>query len=318
LAVLFLLVIFKNRQNTDKTQRFVFWGFILFFAFSALKSHVEPHWIAISSVPLFVLLFKIAAENDKIRNLVRKFSIASIVILALGRFFLIFDILPIKTEFHGGKEYMLRIDSLAKSNPVIFMSGYDNTARYEFETKNRAHSRSSVHFRKSQYDIWGVDSAFYGKPALYISGYSFNFINQKVQISGKDSAFYYTFNQYLPILNLHAHFTDKPQLQKINTQLNAEFRIENGYGFDIQPNFKNMELNLQFVVFLPNDKKIFFPIAFSSELPPKIKSKSEIEITGHYELTGIEPGEYSAGIAVSNGKLFPKRPDEIFKISISK
>ncbi len=312
LAVLFLFVIFKNRQNTDKTQRFVFWGFILFFAFSALKSHVEPHWIAISSVPLFVLLFKIAAENDKIRNLVRKFSIASIVILALGRFFLIFDILPIKTEFHGGKTLALQIEAKAGNLPVFLTNSYTAASKYFFYTGKPAFSYNSVHYRKNQFDFWNYEDTLKGKTVFFTSPYKSAFFTKEI----KSDFYYEVIENFLPSKKIRLIPDTNFETLHIGQSENFTIELENPYPFSLQTTDKQLPLII-YVIF-QKGKHTAAELPVTVSLPEKIEMFSTLKLNATFTVPEISPDKYTLFLSVKPGKLYSQFNSKSFKTKVEK
>jgi len=316
LTLIFLFKIFKHREPSEKTLRYVFWGFILFFAFSALKNHIEPHWVAVSSIPLLLLLFKISINNSRVLKSVKKASLVSIVILLTARFFLIFDVLPIKTEFHGGEDFSKRLHSVCGDTAVVFMAGYDKSARYTFDTKQIATSRSCVHFRKSQYDFWDIDAKLYGKPVVFLSGYKLGFINNRIKYVGTDSLFFYRYKYYVPIHKLRLTTTGCPRIIEQITDYVAELQIFNNYNFDIETQIEEMQIGVDAVVFLPDGSKKLYPVVFMKPLPEKLPANSSSTVSCSFCIDDLDPGVYKFAFCLKNGKMYPKKADEQFEITI--
>lgn len=163
------IYVFFRRKETDLFERalkFLFAGFLIFFTLWNFKGRVEPHWTIAAAVPMIVLMVREAVGNPKLTNYLYKVVAPSIVLLLLARLFLMVDILPVRTEWHGDKQRVADLAAIAGNRPVIFTSGFQMASKYRFYTGHEAHAMGALNYRNTQYDIWRLDENYRGKPVV--------------------------------------------------------------------------------------------------------------------------------------------------------
>ncbi len=150
----------KSDNSFERTLKFLFWGFLLFFGLSAFKSHVEPHWIAIVAVPTTYFLFQVFQKKHS-----RYFMMSAYVSLAILMVARVLLVLPlnIRTEFHGVKNRMIELSKKVGDTPVLFTDTFRDPSKYMFYTGNEALCYSSVHYRPTQYDLWNYEEKLENK-----------------------------------------------------------------------------------------------------------------------------------------------------------
>ncbi len=184
----FLYYAFFKRKAADLFERslkFTFFGFFVFFLLSSINSRVEPNWLLVTMIPLLVLAYPYILERAKMKKWVTGFAIFSCLIFLFARMNLMFNFLPgagseAMGEFYGGKDWALRIKEAAGNVPVVFCNSYQKAAKYEFYSRMPCMSLNSVHYRRNQYDFWKVEENIQGKRVMYIPNWDPAFPDEKI------------------------------------------------------------------------------------------------------------------------------------------
>lgn len=161
-------VFFRRREKGpfERALKFLFAGLLIFFTFWNFKGRVEPHWTIAAAVPMIILIVREAAENIKLRRYLCKIVAPSLFLLLIARIFLMVDILPLRTEWHGDKQRVADLQAVAGDRPVVFTSGFQMPSKYRFYTGQEAHAMGALNYRNTQYDIWRFDENYWGQPVV--------------------------------------------------------------------------------------------------------------------------------------------------------
>jgi hypothetical protein len=173
LILLYLGIARKPRDKFEMALKFNLIGFFLFFLFSSLKGHVEPHWTAVAFVPLILLSVPMLEESLRLKKWVSILAYISIPLILLIRLALVidFEIIPddVSRRFHNKKEFFLQIQEEAQDRPVVFTNSFQKPSLYRFFTKEPAFTHNNYRYRKNQYDLWHMEGNLQGKEVLYLS-----------------------------------------------------------------------------------------------------------------------------------------------------
>jgi len=144
-------------------------GFFGFFFVSTLRGHVEPHWTIAASIPLVIIISRKSVEQPSLNTYIFRVIGPSILILIFLRLALIFDVLPLRLQFHGQKAWATALAARAGDLPIVFQNSYQQPSVYSFYTGKPAIALNGIYYRHTQYDIWSMDENLMGKPALLIT-----------------------------------------------------------------------------------------------------------------------------------------------------
>jgi hypothetical protein len=169
-VMVYLLVKHKARDLFEKALYSLSIGFITFFFLATFRGHVEPHWTIGASIGMIVLLYRKSMENAGIRKYVYRILIPSIGLLLFARVVLMVDFLPLKGQFHGGKEWCQHMASIAGPSPVVFRNTYQRPSMYTFYTGHPTTALNNIYYHKTQFELWDFQSQFYGKKAVLLTG----------------------------------------------------------------------------------------------------------------------------------------------------
>lgn len=161
----FVILLFKNKyQNLqEKAYYFVSVGFLVFFALTSLRGHVEPHWTVIASIPMLILFLQFIKEKPSWKKYVRTIVLGSLVLVFTTRVLLLTDILPKKLEFTGKKQKYKTLAEKIGKTPVLFTGSFQSTSLYNYFTGNESSTLGSLNVKKTQFDIWQREQNYFGK-----------------------------------------------------------------------------------------------------------------------------------------------------------
>ncbi len=287
----------KSENLFERSLKFLFWGFIVFFAFSAFKSHVEPHWIAIVIVPTIFFLFKIFTTNTS-----RYFKITSYITIGILLVARIILALPLNThlEFHGGKKRAQSIEKIAGDRPVVFYNSFRHPSRYTFYTGKPAFGYTSVFYHPTQYDFWNFEDKYEGKKVVLALNYTGKGCETKILEDGSKFR-YYEIDTF--------HFYDKLQIDypdsivafKNGEWIEMDLEITNPYTWDVD--FKG-EYPLKINAVFRRNTRVFGNHEVQCKLPEILKSGETVQVHAKFK-TNVPPNEYHMLFGFTNERLVP-------------
>jgi hypothetical protein len=302
----------KTKDKSEKIYRIILWGFIVFFLFSAFKNHVEPHWIAISTIPLFILLLKYALENEKTKQYVKAFSIIGIFILLFGRIILIFEIAPIKNEFHGYDIYFKQIQKEAGNRPVLFRNSFSAASKYEFYTSKPAFSFNTIHHRKNQYDIWDYEDTLFNKAVCYVLRE-----NEAQKFEKNKHSFSLTaYEHYQPVKKVLIKTEDNLTELRTNTNKDLRLILINPYKFKLIRD--HSELPLQITYSFRKGKRVVSEGSIDCELPEFIPPQDSVLLRASLRVPNIKADTYQLRFSLTAGELPPGFNGKSYQTEIKK
>jgi len=287
-------IVFSNKIRLEyKSMKFIFWGFILFFGYSSLQNHVEPHWIAMAVIPTILYLHNIIlSNNNKLNKIFLKLIYISIPIIIAARIVLILP-LNIDSEFHTEKKpYYQTIANFVGDTNVIFLNSFSKPSKYTFYTGKEAFTTRTVHYHKTQYDFLNIADKYNHKPAYLI--YSSN--NKKaphVDLKTDSNLVYKFIKDFHVITNLNIKVNYIKTIPN-DTALQINITIHNPYNYDIIFNDSIKPYRLSIVKYI-NKKMYYTHITNNIKI---LKSHSFITSTERFYPENLKEQDIF-GIAVS-------------------
>lgn len=161
----FVILLFKNKyQNLqEKAYYFVSVGFLVFFALTSLRGHVEPHWTVVASIPMVILFLQFIKEKPSWQKYVHTIVLGSLVLVFTTRVLLLTDVLPKKLEFTGKEKKYKALAEKIGETPVLFTGSFQSTSLYNYFTGNESSTLGSLNVKKTQFDIWQREQNYFGK-----------------------------------------------------------------------------------------------------------------------------------------------------------
>ena len=246
-------------------------GFFFFFLIASYRGHVQAQWIAPIMLPLILITFNYLVVHKKNIRLFCYLAITNIIIIVFARIVLANDgILPVRLDFHGNKEWTLKVKELTKNSEKLFINSFQNASIYWFYTKEKVHYEKNYLGRKNQYGYLPDNDVFSSDSIAYITRISKEYSEIKMKSSGKDSIFISFIKNYKPLFDVEINFTNAVNLE-FNTSMKKSYEavIKNPYSFDIST--KEIEVHVVFQNKKGNEK-YSIPVNINSST---IKAMSE-------------------------------------------
>ena len=236
----------KNKNIFYRGLNAIVLGFFLFFLIASYRGHVQAQWIAPIMLPLILITFNYLVEHKKNIRLFCYLAITNIIIIVFARIVLANDgILPVRLDFHGNKEWTLKVKELTKNSEKLFINSFQNASIYWFYTKEKVHYEKNYLGRKNQYGYLPDNDVFSSDSIAYITRISKEYSEIKMKSSGKDSIFISFIKNYKPLFDVEINFTNAANLE-FNTSMKKSYEavIKNPYPFDIST--KEIEVHVVF------------------------------------------------------------------------
>jgi hypothetical protein len=269
---------FKGIKNNDIFHRglnSIVLGFFFFFLAASFRGHVQAQWIAPIMLPLILITFNYLIEHKKSLNLFCYLALTNITIILFVRIIIANEgIIPIKLDFHGNKQWTLKVKKLTKNSEKLFVNSFQNASIYWFYTKEKSHYQKNYLGRKNQYGFIPGNDIFSSDSIAYITRISKEYSEIKMKSSGKDSIFISYLKDYKPLFDLEINFKNSTTIE-FNTTMKKSYDvvIKNPYSFDI--NIEDIEVHVAFQNKKGNEKY---------SIPAKINS-STIKALSQQNLT---------------------------------
>ena len=269
---------FKGIKNNDIFHRglnSIVLGFFFFFLAASFRGHVQAQWIAPIMLPLILITFNYLIEHKKSLNLFCYLALTNITIILFVRIIIANEgIIPIKLDFHGNKQWTLKVKKLTKNSEKLFVNSFQNASIYWFYTKEKSHYQKNYLGRKNQYGYIPGNDIFSSDSIAYITRISKEYSEIKMKSSGKDSIFISYLKDYKPLFDLEINFKNSTTIE-FNTTMKKSYDvvIKNPYSFDI--NIEDIEVHVAFQNKKGNEKY---------SIPAKINS-STIKALSQQNLT---------------------------------
>lgn len=246
-------------------------GFFFFFLIASYRGHVQAQWIAPIMLPLILITFNYLVEHKNNIRLFCYLAVTNIIIIVFARIVLANEgILPVRLDFHGNKEWTLKVKDLTENSEKLFINSFQNASIYWFYTKEKVHYEKNYLGRKNQYGFIPDNDVFASDSIAYITRISKEYSEIKMKSSGKDSIFISFIKNYKPLFDVEINFTNAANLE-FNTSMKKSYEavIKNPYSFDIST--KEIEVHVVFQNKKGNEK-YSIPVNINSST---IKAMSE-------------------------------------------
>ena len=304
--VLFVVVVIqwikKNKYAQIPHQlKWLFWGFIGFFAFNSFRDHVEPHWLAVCSIPMVLSLHKLYLNTKPLQKQLKTLIFISLSLILVLRVFLILPITIIKSEFHyDKKDYYSAIQEIANGEKVAFVNSYQNAAKYTFYTSDSAFSYNCVSSRKNQYDLWDYENNYHNENVYIVGNWPSSWFEKDTLKNGREILFNRAKN--FPMINKLKFKLEHPINISLTDTSKFEVTITNPYNRTI--NFVGEQYPIRMRVYFRKDGKYdyyFYANLNVQQLPPNSTTVASASL---FIPQKVNPGNYQLEFTVKPGYLY--------------
>ena len=232
---------FKGIKSNDlfhKGLNYIISGFFIFFLVASFRGHVQAQWIAPIMLPLILITFNYLVENNTQLKLFNYLAIANISIILFVRIMIANEgIIPVKLDFHGNKQWTLKVKELTKGSDKLFINSFQNASIYWFYTKEKTHYQKNYLGRKNQYGFIPNNDVYTSDSIAYITRISKEYSTIKMKSSGKDSIFISFINDYKSFFDIEIDFVNSSNIVfNTSTKKLYDVIVKNPYKFDINLN----------------------------------------------------------------------------------
>ena len=228
--IIYILVKHKINSVFERAMYFLIVGFFTFFWVSSLRGHVQPQWTVACTIPIIMLIYNHSLNSQKIMRFVKKWILPVIPILLIARVILVTDLLPTRIGFNGKERRDKAVQAVAGQLPVVFSGSFQRPPLYSFFTKQDAFVLSSIHSRRTQYDIWQKELNYHGKPVFIFS----NIEGKSEQYESGGQVFWgYKTDNFQSVNRVKIEYTLPKKEMYVGDTLNIHFEIYNPTAHDI-------------------------------------------------------------------------------------
>ena len=232
---------FKGIKSNDlfhKGLNYIISGFFIFFLVASFRGHVQAQWIAPIMLPLILITFNYLVENNTHLKLFNYLAIANISIILFVRIMIANEgIIPVKLDFHGNKQWTLKVKEFTKGSDKLFINSFQNASIYWFYTKEKTHYQKNYLGRKNQYGFIPNNDVYISDSIAYITRISKEYSTIKMKSSGKDSIFISFINDYKSFFDIEIDFVNSSNIVfNTSTKKMYDVIVKNPYKFDINLN----------------------------------------------------------------------------------
>ena len=171
LILLLFSLLYKPKNQFQKTLKFNVGGIFLFFLLSSFKENVNVHWTAIAWPPMLCLAYLCLENLKRYRKPAFGLLLVNILAVVVLRIDFVAGIFPISN--FNDKNPLLMVKTLqtaAKGRPLIFVDMYNEPADYMFYSHQPAFAANSVNYKKTQFNyLPDLEDPFEGKNVVIVS-----------------------------------------------------------------------------------------------------------------------------------------------------
>lgn len=169
--VLFIALFMKSRDDFERALVFLVRGFFFFFLFSSLRGIVHIQWTSLAWLPAIFLVASRWSERPK-RKWWLVLILPYLLLTTLFRLVLL-DIIPREKigphYVQGQEEWYRALGKEVGDRTLVFHNDLKEPSAYEFYTGKPAMALYPTGIKKSQYDLWQLESTLTGKSVVIAS-----------------------------------------------------------------------------------------------------------------------------------------------------
>ncbi|MCF6214356.1 MAG: hypothetical protein L3J45_10075 [Flavobacteriaceae bacterium] len=285
----------------------------MFFFIYSFRSWIEAHWVAFAIIPLAVVLFDMCILYPKIFKKLQYALLLSMVLILTLRLSLIFDFIPIKTEFNSQKAaYFKAIKRFAQDRRVIFINSYQNASKYTFYTGENSHSVNDIYYRKNQYDLWRFDADVKNQGVLVVGSRSSGY-KDSVLLNTGTYLKYKIINNFKPLGQLKGTIINPPLTLENKAKGSLKLKIRNPYDYNFLLTKKNHPYQIALNFEQDNKNHI---VQVSVDRNQMIEANRETAINMAYQLKNLDPGKYKMSLIIKDDFLYFIRISDTYEVEV--
>ncbi len=304
---------YKPVSDIERALKFSLVGIYLVFLLSTFKGRTEANWTIPAFVALIVLSHQYILAHPRWTRWVYIAAPATLLLVLGVRIFMALD-LPVnarisKDEFHGNREAVSEIESLAGNHPVVVIDSYQKPSKYSFYSGKSAMALNTPFYRRNNYNFWPIEDSLIGKPVLVI-GPKNDFFSGEIQSAIYQNNGYKLIENYFSFSKIR--FQDITTASGNTTTLKSRIEYPPAYS----EYFRQKPYDTCHVwVALYDDRGDVFQLIPTNTTLSTISGQSK-DITLTFQ-PRVGLGKYNAKLAVSSCLPgYPSLNSTVFKITV--
>jgi len=158
--------LYRSKNVLERGLKFTMYGIYFVFLLSSFRGKVEANWTMPALIPLIILSHQFLLQKNLWIKPLRIISFISLLLIILGRIYLILDIgsdNTVKKRFHGNRDWVKSISAKTNDVPVVFYNSYQRASLFWFYSGVPSHSHNSYDQRRNNYNFWPTENQLLGK-----------------------------------------------------------------------------------------------------------------------------------------------------------
>lgn len=224
ILLIYGLIKSESQSTIERSYKFCFWGFFVFFLLSTINAPIEANWMAASVIPLFAGAYNFIASHSRIKEIALKGAMLTCCVFGFIRVNLATDLVPALgskaiPEFFGWKSWAQDVKKEVNQLPLAIVNSYQKASKYAFYNQEDCLSLNNPSYRKNQFDLWDISDAFQGKTVAVLLNYDYGYPSRLIQTNHGD--FYLLIvDQFRSYQHVEIHPSEKWIKAKANEEIN--------------------------------------------------------------------------------------------------
>ena len=193
LVLLVFSILYKPKNQFQKTLKYIVAGIFSFFLLSSFKEMVNVHWTAIAFPAMLCLAYLYIDGLVKNRNWVTGILVFNLIIVLLFRINFLGGFVPV-SNFNDKNPKAMTSLLKAKSggHPLVFTNMYNEPSYFTFYGHEDCFAVNDISYKKTQFNyLTGLENKFQGKTVGLVTMDSINAASEKVVVP-KGKTYYIT------------------------------------------------------------------------------------------------------------------------------
>lgn len=183
LALLIFSILYKPKNQFQKTLKYNVIGIFCFFLLSSFKEMINVHWTAIA-FPAMICLAYLYLEGVKSKKFVTGILIVNLAAVLFLRINFAGNFLPLSNFNDKNPELMAStLGVKAKGHPLVFENMYNEPSYYMFYGHNDAFAVNDISYKKTQFNyLPQLEAQFQGKTVSLVTTGPINNTSEAIKI----------------------------------------------------------------------------------------------------------------------------------------
>lgn len=327
LLLFYFGIVFKPRDSFDRALKYNAFGVLILGLVMSFRGPVEANWTSTAFIPLIIIAYRGMSVNVKVIKAIYIIGLVSAVFIIALRGIMIVNYLPeqykhhFRVEFHNWDTWAQELHKKAGEKPVVFINSYQRASKYFYYAKKSAYSYATLTYRKSEFDINGVEKKLFDDEVIiFHNDKAFGLIEEilcsipnldSLMLTSGEKVYFTILKNYRTYNFLLINFEIEEHEYKAGTSLEIPITLSNPTGIPIK--IENDSIGCKIAVaFYQKEKVVFYKEVYDITgltIGDEYRTKLTIKAPE-------EAGEYYCKVVIRSGWLPPGLNSRIQKVNI--